>query len=150
MSYLDESKTVKEFVREFIKRRIAMRAAGGVRSDADVSCYLESFQTFWSADFQDLTSARTVAAAPSDSNSGSNSNSGNGQGKKKKKVKYIKLLFLHLFIFRLRSKFSMETFWDSVELLHRIVLTKEKSMLFTDPCQEWEWKIGQNYRNGNI
>ncbi|CAL2032483.1 unnamed protein product [Caenorhabditis brenneri] len=69
MSYLDESKTVKEFVREFIKRRIAMRAAGGVRSDAD-----------------DLTSARTVAAAPSDSNSGSNSNSGNGQGKKKKKT----------------------------------------------------------------
>lgn len=35
MSYLDESKTVKEFVREFIKRRIAMRAAGG-RPDADV------------------------------------------------------------------------------------------------------------------
>ncbi|NP_001343745.1 GYF domain-containing protein gyf-1 [Caenorhabditis elegans] len=68
MSYLDESKTVKEFVREFIKRRIAMRAAGG-RPDAD-----------------DLTSARTAAAAPSDSNSGSNSNSGNGQGKKKKKT----------------------------------------------------------------
>uniref|UniRef100_A0A1I7TV12 PEST proteolytic signal-containing nuclear protein n=1 Tax=Caenorhabditis tropicalis TaxID=1561998 RepID=A0A1I7TV12_9PELO len=70
MSYLDESKTVKEFVREFIKRRIAMRAAGGgARPDTD-----------------DLTSARTAAAAPSDSNSGSNSNSGNGQGKKKKKT----------------------------------------------------------------
>ncbi|EFP07523.1 hypothetical protein CRE_26511 [Caenorhabditis remanei] len=69
MSYLDESKTVKEFVREFIKRRIAMRAAGGARPDAD-----------------DLTSARTAAAAPSDSNSGSNSTSGNGQGKKKKKT----------------------------------------------------------------
>uniref|UniRef100_A0A8R1HZM8 Uncharacterized protein n=1 Tax=Caenorhabditis japonica TaxID=281687 RepID=A0A8R1HZM8_CAEJA len=68
MSYLDESKTVKEFVREFIKRRIAMRAAGG-RPDVD-----------------DLTSARTASAAPSDSNSGSNSNSGNGQGKKKKKT----------------------------------------------------------------
>ncbi|EGT48315.1 hypothetical protein CAEBREN_23663 [Caenorhabditis brenneri] len=64
MSYLDESKTVKEFVRQFIKLRIAMRAAGG-----------------------DLTSASTVAVAPSDSNSGSNSNSGNGQGKNKKKKK---------------------------------------------------------------
>ncbi|ULU04930.1 hypothetical protein L3Y34_017583 [Caenorhabditis briggsae] len=70
MSYLDESKAVKEFVREFLKRRIAMRAAGGAaHPDAD-----------------DLTSARAAAAAPSDSNSGSNSNSGNGQGKKKKKT----------------------------------------------------------------
>ncbi|CAB3404280.1 unnamed protein product [Caenorhabditis bovis] len=60
MSYLDESKAVKEFVREFLKRRIEMRNSGR----------------------PDLTSART-AAAP-DTNSSSTSGAGS-QGKKKKK-----------------------------------------------------------------
>ncbi|CAL2032200.1 unnamed protein product [Caenorhabditis brenneri] len=77
MSYLEESKTVKEFVRQFIKLHIAMRAAGG-----------------------DLTSASTVAVAPSDSNSRSNSNSGNRQGRNKKKKKKKQVLKGNILGFR--------------------------------------------------